>query len=88
MLQIRRAGYAGRMALKAVVRNGRLQLDYPADLPEGTEIDLVAADEVGAFSESELARINAAIDTATASIEAGQGVDGFDLIRKLRAAAR
>ena len=30
--------------LKAVVRNGRLVLDEPTDLPEGAEIALVAVD--------------------------------------------
>lgn len=72
------------MALRAVVRNGRLQLDYPADLPEGTQIDLVAADEAGAYSEGELERITAAIDAGIASVDAGRGVDGFALVEKLR----
>jgi hypothetical protein len=30
--------------LKAVVRNGRLVLDEPTDLPQGAEIELVAVD--------------------------------------------
>lgn len=33
-------------ALKARVENGQLKLDEPTDLPEGTVIDLVPADEV------------------------------------------
>ena len=33
-------------ALKARVENGRLKLDEPTDLPEGTVIELVPADEV------------------------------------------
>jgi hypothetical protein len=32
-------------ALKARVKNGRLLLDEPTELPEGTDVELVAADE-------------------------------------------
>ena len=32
----------GMRALKATVRNGRLLLDEPTDIPEGTEVRLVA----------------------------------------------
>lgn len=65
-------------------RAGATQMDYPADLPEGTEIDLVAADEASTFRDSELSRINAAIDASTASIDAGHGVDGVELVKELR----
>jgi hypothetical protein len=34
------------MAVRARVRNGRLTLDEPTDLPEGTELALVPLDEV------------------------------------------
>ena len=33
-------------AFKARVENGRLRLDAPTDLPEGTVVELVGADEV------------------------------------------
>ena len=77
--------YREVMALRAIVRNGRLQMDFPVDLPEGTEIELVTADESGALSEADLIRLNAAIDSGVASIDAGLGVDGFELIERLRA---
>ena len=32
------------MTVRARVRNGRLTLDEPTDLPEGTEVELVAMD--------------------------------------------
>ena len=34
-------------ALKARVENGRYVIDEPTDLPEGTEIELVPANEAG-----------------------------------------
>jgi hypothetical protein len=40
------------LPLKAHVKNGRLVLDEPTDLPEGDEIDLVPLDEVLATSGS------------------------------------
>ena len=32
-------------ALKAIVKNGRLVLDAPTDLPEGLEVELAIVDE-------------------------------------------
>jgi hypothetical protein len=46
-------------ALKAQVRGGRLVLDEPTDLPEGTEVELVASDHVDLDPE-ERARLDAA----------------------------
>ncbi len=40
--------------LKAVVREGRLILDVPTDLPEGTEVELVVVDDVDAELLEEL----------------------------------
>ena len=36
--------YAMSMTVRARVRNGRLTLDEPTDLPEGTEVELVPVD--------------------------------------------
>ena len=41
-------------SLKAVVRNGRLVVDEPTELPDGTEVDLVALEGRPAAVESEL----------------------------------
>ena len=38
-------------ALKAHVRSGRIVIDEPTNLPEGTEIRLVPVDEYGMTSE-------------------------------------
>jgi hypothetical protein len=39
--------------LRARVKNGRLQLDQPTGLPEGTELDLVVDDEGDDLTEHE-----------------------------------
>ena len=60
-----------RMPLRAQVRDGRLVLDVPLDLPEGTEVDLVpvADDEL---DEEDRRRLHAAIDRGLADGRAGR----------------
>jgi hypothetical protein len=73
------------MALKATVKGGRLVLDEPTDLPDGTVLDLVADDESGDTDAADLARINAALAKAATSIDSGRHVDGNELISRLEA---
>ncbi len=53
-------------ALKARVRNGRLLLDEPTDLPEGKEVELLLADEVlsdeDTFDDEERAALDAELE--------------------------
>jgi hypothetical protein len=69
--------------LKAHVKNGRLVLDEPTDLPEGTEVEVVALDDD--FDPEERARLLRALDEGADDIERGDHVDGFDFIAQLRA---
>ncbi len=62
-------------ALKAHVKNGRIVVDEPTDLPEGTELYLVQAGGDEDESAEERAQIEAEIEAGLAEIEAGQGVD-------------
>ena len=72
----------------ARVKNGRLVLDEPTDLPEGSVIELydAAALHEDELDEEELARLDAAIERSHADIAAGRTVSADDLIAKLRAA--
>jgi len=69
-------------ALKARVRGGRLVLDEPTDLPEGTEVELVASDEDDLDPE-ERARLDAALERSMAQARAGQVIDGAKVIGDL-----
>ena len=69
--------------LKAVVKNGRLVVDEPTELPEGTEIELVAVDDE--FDPEERARLLQAIDQGIDDFERGDHVDGFEFIAQMRA---
>ena len=71
-------------ALKAQVKNGRLVLDEPTDLPEGREVELVVLDG-DEFEPEEKARLLQAIEDGIEDIEKGDYVDGFELIAQLRA---
>ena len=72
--------------LKAHVKNGRLLLDEPTDLPEGTEVEVLALDDN--LDPEERARLLRALDEGADDIERGDHVDGFELIAQLRAARR
>jgi len=70
-------------ALKAHVRGGRLVLDEPTDLPEGSEVELVAMD--GDLDPLERARLDASLERSMAQAKAGPLVDGDSVVEKLLA---
>ena len=74
----------GMSAIRARVINGRLQLDAPTSLPEGTVLDLVADDEGDDLDDAERTALNAALSRAWASVKAGQARPGSELIEALR----
>ena len=78
--------------LKAHVKNGRLVLDEPTDLPEGEVIELVPVDEVLAsggdyLDDEERERLHQSIDRGMADVKAGRTVDAREVIAGLRARA-
>jgi hypothetical protein len=70
-------------ALKAVVKNGRLVLDEPTQLPEGTEVELLSIDD--AIDPDERARLLQSIEDGYADIERGDHGDAFEFLARLRA---
>ncbi len=70
--------------LKAHVRNGRLVLDEPTELPEGTEVELVPV-EGDELDEAERAELEEAIRESEAELDAGLGVTEEELWARLRA---
>jgi hypothetical protein len=71
--------------LKAVVRNGRLVMDEPTELPEGTEVVLAAIDEDDDMPDEERARLHESLRRSIAQAKAGQLIDGDEVIGKLLA---
>jgi hypothetical protein len=72
-------------ALKARVRGGRFVVEEPANLPEGTEVELTLAEAEDEFSPEERARLERELDAAQGEYERGEGMDGFDFLDQLRA---
>lgn len=70
-------------ALKARVKGGRLVLDEPTDLPEGSEVELVVMDDE--LDPDEQSRLDAALERGRGQAKAGQLVDGDAVIDKLLA---
>ena len=70
-------------SFKARVKNGRLLLDEPTDLPEGTEVTLSIADDE--LDDDDRARLHAALERSMAQARAGKLVDADDVIARLLA---
>ena len=70
-------------ALKVQVKNGRLLLDEPTDLPEGAEVDVVVIDDE--LSAEERSALHASLDRALDDSDAGRGMDAKEYLRQYRA---
>lgn len=71
--------------LKARVVGGRLVLDEPCDLPEGTVLELVAAEAGDDLDEDDRRELHAALDRAWQSVKSGEpGIPAEDVITRLR----
>ena len=62
---------SGMLAVKAHVENGRLKLDEPTDLPEGTEIPLSVSDEWDDLDAEERAALHQEITLSIRERRAG-----------------
>ena len=69
--------------LKAHVHNGRLVLDEPTDLPEGTEVLLNVADEEDELDDAERARLHESLRRSMAQARVGQVIDADTVIDRL-----
>jgi hypothetical protein len=70
---------------KARVRNGRLVLDEPTDLPDGEVVELLPVDVM----HEQHSELNEAIDEGIREVDAGLGIEGTpdELMSKVRKAA-
>lgn len=73
------------MTIKARVRKGRLVLDEPTDLPEGTEIELLTLDPGDWLDESDRAALHEALRQSQEDVDAGRVVSAEEILRELRA---
>lgn len=72
------------MTLKARVHGGRLVVDEPTELPEGTEIELLPLDPGDWLDEADRAALHKALRESDADIAAGRLVDADEILKELR----
>ena len=73
------------MTIKARVHAGRLVIDEPTNLPEGTEVELLPLDPGDWLDDADRAALHAALAASNADVAAGRLVDAADVLRELRA---
>ena len=73
------------MTIKALVHGGRLVVNEPTDLPEGTEVELLPLDPGDWLDDSDRAALHAALAESDADIAAGRVVDAAEVLKGLRA---
>jgi hypothetical protein len=70
---------------RARVENGRLVLDEPTTLPDGTVLDLVADDEGDDLSDADRKALHDTLTRSWGSLEAGRIRTASAIIDELRA---
>ena len=78
--------YPSLMTLKAHVKNGRLLVDEPTQLPEGAEIHLLPLDSGDWLDPADRAALHRALAASQEDVEAGRLIDAEEVLRELRAA--
>jgi hypothetical protein len=76
--------YPSTMTIKARVREGRLVVDEPTELPDGTELDLLPLDPGDWLDEADRAALHKALSESDEDVAAGRLVDAFEIIQQLR----
>ena len=77
--------YSSRMSpLRARVEKGRLVLDEPTTLPEGTVVDLVADDEGDDLTDEERRALHEALSASWKSAESGRLRPASEILDELR----
>jgi hypothetical protein len=76
--------YCDDMTFKARVKAGRLVVDEPTDLPEGTEVELLPLDPGDWLDEEDRAALHKALSDSEEDVKAGRLVDADAILRELR----
>ena len=71
------------MTLKAHVHNGRILVDEPTHLPEGTEVDLLPLDPGDWLDADDRALLHGALTASQEDVEAGRLIDADEVLREL-----
>ncbi|HWB17348.1 MAG TPA: hypothetical protein VG538_13150 [Vicinamibacterales bacterium] len=72
------------MTVKATVRAGRLVVDEPTTLPDGTEVELLPLDPGDWLDDADRAALHMALAQSEADVAANRLVDAVDVLKALR----
>jgi hypothetical protein len=72
------------MTIKARVSAGRLVVDEPTDLPDGTEIELLPLDPGDWLDDADRVALHKALRESDADVAAGRLVDAQEILRELK----
>lgn len=72
------------MTIKARVLAGRLVVDEPTTLPEGTEVELLPLDPGDWLSDEDRKALHAALARSDEDVRSGRLVDAAEVLKGLR----
>jgi hypothetical protein len=72
------------MTIKARVRAGRLIVDEPTELPDGTEVELLPLDPGDWLDDADRAALHRALRESDADVAADRLVDAEQILKELR----
>jgi hypothetical protein len=72
------------MTIKATVRAGRLVVDEPTNLPDGTEVELLPLDPGDWLDDADRAALHKALRESNADVAAGRLIDAIEVLKELR----
>jgi ribosomal protein L34 len=72
------------MTLRARVKNGRLVLNEPTELPEGAEVELVPMDDIDDLDPAERARLHGFLAESIRRHVPGTGVPADAVLERVR----
>lgn len=76
------------MAIRAKVQSGRIIIDEPTSLPDGTTLNLVEDDEGDDLGADEREALHVHLEASWRSVEAGRVRPASELLAELRARRR
>lgn len=72
------------MTIRARVNAGRLVVDEPTGLPDGTELELLPLDPGDWLDEANRTALHKALRESDADVAAGRLIDADDILKELR----
>ena len=72
------------MTIKGRVSAGRLVVNEPTDLPDGTELELLPLDPGDWLDDADRAALHKALRESNVDVAAGRLVDAEDILKELR----